>query len=194
MTVINPEVEQKLRQGFKYFNKFMIAQWRLGLGPWLNVWPEGLGRFLVIGHVGRKSGLKRYTPVNYAEVDGEVYVTAGFGSVSDWYRNLRANPAIELWLPDGRWAGVSEEVLQAEPRLRIMRQVIINSGFAGRLAGLQPHTMSDEVFEQATREYRLLHLRRVVPITGPDGPGELSWVWPLSTAILLILLLFKRRD
>jgi hypothetical protein len=52
--------------------------------------------------------------VNYAIVDGEVYCTAGFGAVSDWYRNIRTNPEVEVWLPDGWWAGVAEEVTDAK--------------------------------------------------------------------------------
>ena len=43
---INPELENKLRQGFKYLNRFMLLMWRLGLGKWLNMWPAGLGRYL----------------------------------------------------------------------------------------------------------------------------------------------------
>lgn len=80
---INPEVENKLRQGFKYLNRFMLLMWRLGMGKWLNMWPAGLGRYLVITHIGRKSGQRRRTPVNYATVDEEIDVTVGFGSTSD---------------------------------------------------------------------------------------------------------------
>ena len=65
------------------------------------------GQIMVLTHTGRKSGLRRRTPVNYALVDGEVYCTAGFGQISDWYRNILANPQVEVWLPDGWWAGVN---------------------------------------------------------------------------------------
>ena len=87
--------EKKMQQGFKQFNKFMLLMWRLGLGPWINAWPEGIGRIMVITPTGRKSGLKRQTPINYAIVDGEVFCMAGFGKTSDWYRNVKANPGVE---------------------------------------------------------------------------------------------------
>ena len=29
---VDPRVEEQLRQGFKYFNRFMLLMWRLGLG------------------------------------------------------------------------------------------------------------------------------------------------------------------
>ncbi len=92
MQKLTPEVEERLRTGFKVLNKFMLLMWRLGLGWMLNIWPAGFGRIMVITHTGRKSGLRRRTPLNYAEVDGEIYCTAGFGHISDWYRNIMADP------------------------------------------------------------------------------------------------------
>ena len=70
----------------------MLLMWRFGLGTWLNVWPSVIGQIMVLTHTGRKSGLKRHTPVNYALVEGEIYCTAGYGRGSDWYRNIEANP------------------------------------------------------------------------------------------------------
>lgn len=191
---LNPQLESKLRQSFKYFNLFMVLLWRLGLGGWLNVWPHGLGRYLVITHIGRKSGRRRRTPVNYAEVDGDLYCTAGFGHISDWYQNIKINPSIEVWLPDGWWTALAEEVFEPALRRRMLRQVIINSGFAGPLFGVNALTMTDEQFDAVTRDYRLLRLRRVAQRTGPGGPGDLAGVWPLAVLVLLPLALRRRRS
>jgi hypothetical protein len=98
---MSKEVDQVTRQVFKRLNPLMLWHWRLGMGPYLNFWPSGLGRFVVLVHRGRKSGRVYHTPVNYAEINGDVYVTAGFGKTADWYRNVMANPRIEVWLPDG---------------------------------------------------------------------------------------------
>ena len=188
---VDPRLEEQLRQGFKYFNRFMLWMWRLGLGPILNMGPAIAGRYMVITHTGRKSGLKRRTPVNYAVVDDEVYCTAGFGSVSDWYRNLIANPQVEVWLPDGWYAGIAEEVTQPEARLPLLRAVLIGSGFPALAAGVDPAKMTDEELDAVTKEYRLIHIRRVAARTGKDGPGDLAWVWPLAVLILLPLVLFR---
>ena len=188
---VDPRLEEQLRQGFKYFNRFMLSLWRLGLGPMLNMGPTMAGRYMVITHTGRKSGLKRRTPVNYAVVNDEVYCTAGFGSGSDWYRNIIANPQVEVWLPDGWWAGIAEEVTHPEARLPLLRDVLIGSGFAALAAGVDPNKMTDEELDAATKEYRLIHIRRVAARTGKDGPGDLAWVWPVATTILLALLLIR---
>lgn len=56
-------------------------------------------RFLCLTHVGRKSG-RRYRTVleviGTKPAAGEVMVIAGMGPSSDWYRNIQANPAIEV--------------------------------------------------------------------------------------------------
>jgi deazaflavin-dependent oxidoreductase (nitroreductase family) len=188
----DPRLEEQLRQGFKYFNRFMLLMWRLGLGSMLNRGPSLAGRYMVITHIGRKSRMKRRTPVNYALVDDEIYCTAGFGSGSDWYRNLIANPQVEVWLPDGWWAGIAEEVTHPEARLPLLREVLIGSGFAALAAGVDPGKMADEELDAATKEYRLIRIRRVAARTGKDGPGDLAWVWPLLVMVLLPAILLHR--
>ena len=193
MTITDPHTEEQLRQGFKQFNRFMMLMWRLGLGRWVNGWPEVGGRIMVITHTGRKTGIRRRTPVNYAVADDEVYCTAGFGSKSDWYRNIIAAPEVEVWLPDGWWAGIAEEVTDPETRIVLLRQVLIDSGFAARTVGIDPVGMTNEELDKTTADYRLICIRRTEARTGPGGPGELAWVWPLATMILLPLVLFRRR-
>ena len=194
MTILDPRTEETLRQSFKrYLNPFMLLMWRLGLGPWINLWPKVGGRILVIAHQGRRTGRRWYTPVNYALVDGEIYCTVGFGVVSDWYRNLAVNPNIEVWLPDGWWAGVVEDISDSPWRLPLLRQVLIGSGVVTYLAGIDPVNLTDEALHAVTSKYRLLHIWRTEARTGRGGPGDLAWVWPAATMILLPLLLFRRR-
>jgi deazaflavin-dependent oxidoreductase (nitroreductase family) len=187
----SPETEAQLRKIFKGFNHFMLALWRLGLGGYGNPTEFG-GAIMVIKHKGRKSGLTRYAPVNFAEIDGEIYCMAGFGEKTHWYQNLQADPNVELWLPDSRWMGIAEEASGAENRIDIMRAVLIASGFAGPLFGANPRKMSDEQVEKLLDSYRIMRIRRTEPATGPGGPGELAWVWPVATFALLGLL-FRRR-
>lgn len=64
-----------------------ILLYRAGLGGLLG------SRFVLIKHIGRKTGLVRHTVVEVVGWDNdEVTVAAGFGPGSDWYRNLLAHP------------------------------------------------------------------------------------------------------
>jgi deazaflavin-dependent oxidoreductase (nitroreductase family) len=190
---LTPEVEHRLRRIFKVFNQFMLLLWRLGLAQYGNPTRFG-GAIMVIKHIGRKSGLTRYAPVNYHEMEDAVYCTAGFGKGTHWYQNIITNPEVELWLPDSRWAGIAEDVSDAQDNLELLRRVLVASGFAGPLFGVNPSRMSAADFEKLLEHYRLVRIRKVAPITGPGGPGDLAWVWPLATILLLLALLSGRRE
>ncbi len=156
-TKATPRQQDSLRKFFHAMNRFMVLGWKRGWGKRINFWPAVVGRIMVIKHRGRKSGKEYLTPVNYASVDGEIYCTAGFGSISDWYRNILANPRIELWLPQGKRSACAEDISDSPKRLFLLRQVIIASGFAGPLFGVNQKKLNEEQFDDATKEYRLVH-------------------------------------
>ncbi|SDI25121.1 deazaflavin-dependent oxidoreductase, nitroreductase family [Sinosporangium album] len=75
------------------FYRAPIWLYRAGLG-----WILG-NRFAFLATRGRNSGSRRETVVEVADLDrysGTVYVVSGWGERSDWYRNLRAAPAVEI--------------------------------------------------------------------------------------------------
>lgn len=172
----NP-TEETYRLAFKRFNVFMIWLWRLGFRRWINIWPGVIGRIMVLTHKGRKTGVWRRTPVNYARIGDNLYCTAGFGRHTDWYRNILANPGVEVWLPDSWWAGVAEDISDDKERIPLLREVLIASGFAAPMFGVDPRVMEDEEFSVATSDYRLMRIRLTQPLSGPGSPGDLAWVW-----------------
>lgn len=186
------KLDGKLRAGFKQFNKFMLLLWRLGLGPWVNMWPDVSGRIMVLVHIGRKSGQRRLTPVNYATIDGDIFCVAGFGSVADWYCNIKANSKVEVMLPDGWWEGKAEEIVDISGSLPILRQVLVASGIVAPMMGVQPKKMPDAELEKITASYKLVRIRRTAARTGPGGPGDLAWFWPAATFVLAGLLWRKK--
>ena len=152
-----PQQMNSLRRLFRAGNGFMVLLWKMGLGKAINIWLARFGRIMVIKHRGRKSGKEYLTPVNYAIVDGEIYCTAGFGSTSDWYRNILVYPRVELWLPEGRHIACAEDISNSPQRLFLLRQVIIASGFAGPLFGVDPKKLNDEELNKVSKNYQLVH-------------------------------------
>jgi len=159
MKVSNYSQEQmdNLRKTFHKLNRFMVWMWKIGLGKWINIWPAVVGRIMIIQHYGRKSGKEYLTPVNYTIVDSEIYCTAGFGSISDWYRNILVNPEIELWLPDRKRKAHAEDISDSPEHLFLLRQVLIAAGFAAPLFGINPKKMDDEQLDAMSKGYRLIH-------------------------------------
>ena len=84
-------MEDMLRRFFRVLNKyFMVPMFRLGLGPLVG--NPITGYIMVLKTVGSKTGKRRYAPVNYAILDGHVYVLSGFGKLAHWVTNLVAQP------------------------------------------------------------------------------------------------------
>jgi deazaflavin-dependent oxidoreductase (nitroreductase family) len=194
---LRDEKAVRLKAGFRHVNRLMVALWRLGLGPMVNSWPKGSGRILVLGHHGRRSGLRHWTPLNYVRVDGHIYCTSGFGTHADWYRNVTARPGVEVWLPNRRAAGVVEDVSVDPDRVRLLREVLLASGFAARAAGVDPRRLDDEALAAATAAYRLLKIREVDtadPLPAHPRPGDLAWIWAATLLPAALVLARQRRS
>jgi deazaflavin-dependent oxidoreductase (nitroreductase family) len=77
----------------RLFFRMPLLFYRAGLG-WL------LGsRFLLLNHMGRKSGLPRQTVlevVNHEQETDTYSVAVGFGPQTDWYRNLLKTPQASI--------------------------------------------------------------------------------------------------
>ncbi len=138
----------------------MLLLWRLGLGRWVNAWPAVGGRIMVITHIGRRTGRRHQTPVNYSPAGDAVYCTAGFGPRCDWYRNLKSDPRVYVWLPTERWQGLAEDVSDSSERIHRLREVLVASGFAAHLAGINPRRISDGELEHLAEGYRLVRIVR----------------------------------
>jgi len=67
--------------------------YRLGLSGLLGE------RFVLINHIGRKSGMSRQAVVEVVQHNketGAYMVASGFGEKADWYQNLMAHPEITI--------------------------------------------------------------------------------------------------
>lgn len=174
-----------MRTLFKWLNRiFMVPAFRLGLGPLMG--NPLSGYIMVIESTGRKSGKRRFTPVNYAILDDAVYCLAGFGSKAHWLLNLRARPDSHLILPGRRIPAEASEVTGGSIRLKAARQVLINGGFAGFFFGFNPRTASDERLENALIGIPVIVFDAGVKPCAGDPGGYLWLIWPLLIAVLWI--------
>lgn len=152
-----------------------LERWHLG---WL------LGRrFLVLTHVGRRSGRRHRTVLEVVGTDpatGEVMVMAGFGRASDWYRNLQVQEAIEVAVGRRRFRPVHRELgeqaaasvlAEYERRNRWMSPVVhrVLSALVG-----WPYDGSEEARRRLVRELPVVAFRPAAARTGAGSP------WPLA--------------
>lgn len=76
----------------------------IGLGPLI-------GRIiLLLTTTGRRSGMKRVTPLQYELIGDDYYVGAARGLKADWVRNIQNNPRVEVRVGAKHFQGTAEVV------------------------------------------------------------------------------------
>ncbi len=180
-------------RAFRLLNRHLVTPMiRAGLGPWLST-PFG-GAMALLRIRGRKSGTVRETPLNYLIAEGSLWVIAGFGPRTEWYRNLVADRRVEAVLPGRVITGVATEVRAPAVRRRIIPALLRSTGGPSLLAGLNPwHTPID----------RLLESLAFVPLIridgedgrldpGPDDPGGHAWIWRQALVVAASIIIQRR--
>jgi deazaflavin-dependent oxidoreductase (nitroreductase family) len=179
-----------VRKIFWFLNKFiMVPIFRLGLGPFFG--NPFSGYMMILKPVGRKTGKIRYAPVNYAIQNGFVYCISGGRKNSDWFRNICANPQLELILPGGAIYARAEEVTDPDEKRIIARRVLQNAGFAGFFEGYNPYQISDEELQAKIADLPVLRFEPLGPGSGVFDMGGWAWIWSFVATGLLLWMLFN---
>lgn len=80
----------------------------LGLGPLL-------GRVvLLLTTVGRKSGQRRVTPLQYERIGDDIVIGSATGPHADWYKNIVAHPEVDLQVGSQRIHATAEPTTDPE--------------------------------------------------------------------------------
>jgi deazaflavin-dependent oxidoreductase (nitroreductase family) len=162
--------------------KLPILFYRLGLG-WL------VGRiFMIITTIGRKSVQPRRTPIEFHEFKGRRYVFSGWGTKTDWYRNLEAHPHITIQT----WRG-AESVFAH----RLTSDAELAASFEFAVSNPSMHMIMKSADVSQTLEQFLDQKERFTFVTfdPTDQPtpkplkADLWWVWAVMACLALILVL-----
>ena len=98
--------------GFSQTPKFILRLihlpprivYAIGLGPLIG------NILLLLTTIGRRSGKPRVTPLQYEEIDGKIYLGAALGPKADWFRNIQANPKVEVRVKSQKFSGLAEMI------------------------------------------------------------------------------------
>lgn len=95
--------------GTRWFVRAPIAVYRVGLGFVFG------RRLLMLEHIGRVSGCRRYVVLEVIDHSSKRYVVvAGFGERAQWLRNVDANPHVRVSISTRRHALAQARRLSAE--------------------------------------------------------------------------------
>lgn len=123
-----------------------IRLYRLGLGGLLGQ------RFLLLTHTGRRTGRPRQVVLEVVgrdEESGGYLVASGYGSRSQWYRNISRHPEVHVQVGRRHFDGVARPLPPAEsgrrlseyarryPRLAVAMMRMLGHDVDGSAAGYQ---------------------------------------------------------
>jgi deazaflavin-dependent oxidoreductase (nitroreductase family) len=165
---------------------FAVPALRAGLGPLFST--PFAGYLMVLRTRGRTSGQMRDAPLGYVVIGDAVYCVAGFGRSTHWFRNVEADPRVEVVLPGRAFSGIAEEVTDCEDYLVAMRRLLVTLGWLGTATiGADPRSAPDDAILARQTALPLVRIRATGIAPGPNDPGGLAWI-PLQLAAVWLTL------
>ena len=142
----HPNIEKREKNLKKYnrINKYLVIPlYKARIFPLL-----GFGRiFLILTTIGRITGKKRKTPLEYHRIDGEITIFSGRGEDAGWVKNIRKNPE-SVWVRHGFHSFQPEIkfIINKVEKLNIIKWYVINHKRSAKfLFGWNPKLDDPEV-------------------------------------------------
>jgi deazaflavin-dependent oxidoreductase (nitroreductase family) len=127
--------------------------------------------FAVVEWTGRRSGRRYSTPVAYLLRGEEVWVTTG----DAWWRNLRSNPVMHVWLAGKQVVGDATLVTDPLESVQLHATLFEVRPFFARLAGLRARPAEPLIARAVNAGRVLVRIRlRLGDSTAPSGPSAPS--------------------
>lgn len=141
----------------KNVQKIHRLLYAIGLGPLI-------GRIiLLLTTTGRKSGMKRVTPLQYEKIGEDYYVGAARGTKADWVRNIQSCPQVEVRVGVKQFQGVAEVVTDPSRfadfvEIRLQRHPFMIGLIMEKAHGLPRHPRREQLEELGrTEAFVILH-------------------------------------
>jgi deazaflavin-dependent oxidoreductase (nitroreductase family) len=151
------------RAFFRILNRyFVVPAFKRGLGKFIS--NPITGSIMVLKTIGRKTGKIRYTPVNYALIDGSIYCYQGRHLKGKWYLNILANPKVEVLLPGCLLVGIAEEVHDRKEAAIAIREILKSSGLGGFIYGFNPFTATDSELKTKIQAIPVIRIKKISEI------------------------------
>jgi deazaflavin-dependent oxidoreductase (nitroreductase family) len=132
--------------------------------------------FMVLTTVGRKSGKPRRTAIEFHEFEGHATVMSGWGTKTDWYRNIEADPHVTIQTWRGAQSAMARRVTSNEELTRTFNFAKSNPTMRAmmKVAGF------DLTLEQFLAQKERFAFIAFDPINHPTPEpmkANLVWVW-----------------
>jgi deazaflavin-dependent oxidoreductase (nitroreductase family) len=135
----------------RWLARLPIGLYRMGLGRLLG------SRFLRLRHTGRVSGRPRLTVLEVLDADpetGTYFVASGWGERSDWVKNIKADPQVEIQVGARRWPARARRLAEEEASERMLHYGRRHPSALQSLARVMGYRVGrdDEAYRQLGRQ------------------------------------------
>jgi deazaflavin-dependent oxidoreductase (nitroreductase family) len=121
-----------------------VLLYRLGLGGLIGK------HTLLLTTTGRRTGLARVVPLDYQQEGDTLYLIAEQGTRSPWYRNLVANPEVEVQVGSRKMRGVATPLADPQEKAHVLKLFVRRSAsMAERYYGIPRGTSDEELLRLA---------------------------------------------
>ncbi|MHA1971349.1 MAG: nitroreductase family deazaflavin-dependent oxidoreductase [Candidatus Hodarchaeales archaeon] len=151
--------KKKYYRWFKRINRIVVPLYRANILPLF-----GFGfRFVLIRTIGRKTGKKRYNPVEFFRIDGIIHVVSGWGKDANWFKNMMAHPDDVLVKVGFRKFKPKIEVLNETELLHYLKWLVTKHPSYGKQFGWDPK-IDDPETANFSRLIKILRVIRLLKI------------------------------
>jgi len=174
-----------------------ILLYRLGLGGLVNA-----GHIMLLGTRGRKSGLPRYTAIEYRTHGSKIYVVSAWGERPNWVQNLQDDPDVLVQQGKRHFGATATLVTNSGEALRVLhlfrrRAPIVYDSLIARLSDRE--SVDERTLPEVTQNVTII---RIDPNPGAAHlsvlPADFVWVLPalfvVSLVITLVISLTRSRQ
>lgn len=181
-----------------------------GLGKWffrapIKFYDAGLGwmmgkRFILLNHIGRKSGLPRKAVVEVVDYDAETdtyFIASGFGKKAQWYQNIVAQPEITILVGRKQMTVTAVPLPPDESGERMVRyanRYPISAKNLTRLIGYEIDGTEEDLRSMGRNHIPFIALHPKEVISSSEGLP--AWPFTVALAALSVLglaLIIKRK-
>jgi deazaflavin-dependent oxidoreductase (nitroreductase family) len=168
-----------MHDGFNGFNRYVsVPALKAGMGRFVS--NPLTGYLMILRTRGRRSGEMRDAPLGYMIVGDAVYAMAGFGREAHWFKNIQADPRVEVILPGRAFSGTAEEVTDTAERLAVLPPLLRSMGGGAAAMGMgNVWQMTPEEISARFDGLPLVRVRATGIAAGPEDPGGWFWVVPI---------------
>ena len=173
-----------------------LLLYRMGLGDLMR-----RAHIMILGTRGRKTGLPRYTAIEFRRHGSEMYIISAWGSRPQWFQNLKTIPNILVQEGRRTYAARAHLVTNAGEALRVLHL------FRRRAPWVYDPIIAKMSARTSITERTLPEISHEVTIVRIDPtpeaptlrplPSDYSWVLPMAVvlgAITLIIALTRSRE